>query len=249
MNKEIKHGLDLFIKGLQNLLGQGLVAVYAHGSLSLGTFEDPKSDIDIVVVLDRPLNSLDPIRILHQDLIKEAGILSRLEVSYLPLEDFISQAPPLKPRPYYNQGQLTWAAYGPEWYFEQDTLYRAGVLLAGKSLKDQLVPRSYPCLHQAALASLKDWDHKLDQGSLSSAYVVYGLLTLSRLYYLLEVKGQVSKQEAGRWMMDLVGLNHKKIIQAAMSWQGGPFPYTNEGEVLMRTWLKTRSRGGSNEQG
>jgi len=45
------------VEGFQQILGQDLLAVYLHGSLALGGFRPPGSDIDLLVLTQSPLGA------------------------------------------------------------------------------------------------------------------------------------------------------------------------------------------------
>jgi hypothetical protein len=72
--------------GLGDALGDQLVGLYLSGSLALGGFHPPSSDIDVLVatagVLDEPV--VGRLTELHATLSTAGGWASRLEVVYLP---------------------------------------------------------------------------------------------------------------------------------------------------------------------
>jgi Domain of unknown function (DUF4111)/Nucleotidyltransferase domain len=70
--------LDALVRGLRDVIADGLAGVYLHGSLVLGCFNPALSDIDLLVVTDRPLEP-EKRRIL-ESLLSESG---RVELSFL----------------------------------------------------------------------------------------------------------------------------------------------------------------------
>ena len=48
-----------FVERSREILRDNLVGVYLHGSLVMGCFNPQKSDIDLIIVSDRPLSDYD----------------------------------------------------------------------------------------------------------------------------------------------------------------------------------------------
>ena len=77
--KEARGHLDDLVRGVRDVLGDGLVGVYLHGSLALGCFNPALSDIDVLVVTLRPLTSTE--REALAPLLAAGG---RIDISFLP---------------------------------------------------------------------------------------------------------------------------------------------------------------------
>jgi len=77
--KEGRGHLDDLVHGLRDVLREGLVGVYVHGSLALGCFNPALSDLDVLVVTKRPLTSTE--REAHAPVLAAGG---RIEISFLP---------------------------------------------------------------------------------------------------------------------------------------------------------------------
>lgn len=84
--------LERIVTGLRRTLGDGLVGVYLHGSLVLGSFNPAQSDVDLLVVTHERLLGDERARVL--DFLRgESGSYDRpgsprpLEVSTLALDD------------------------------------------------------------------------------------------------------------------------------------------------------------------
>ncbi|WLQ43387.1 nucleotidyltransferase domain-containing protein [Streptomyces laculatispora] len=62
------------------------VAVWAHGSLALGDFQEGRSDLDLIAVVESPLEAAQRERLaeVHQRLLDEEPAAARLHCSYLP---------------------------------------------------------------------------------------------------------------------------------------------------------------------
>ena len=66
--------LRLLTAGLDDVLGDQLVALYLTGSLSYGGFDPGSSDIDLLALLERPITSdqRNSLRTLHEQIASEA---------------------------------------------------------------------------------------------------------------------------------------------------------------------------------
>ena len=49
----------------QQILDKNLVGIYAHGSIAFGCFNWDRSDIDFIVVIDRPISQQDKLQLLQ----------------------------------------------------------------------------------------------------------------------------------------------------------------------------------------
>ncbi len=53
---EIQKLLDSFVIQSENILKDNLTGIYLHGSIAMGCFNGQKSDIDLIVVVQRELS-------------------------------------------------------------------------------------------------------------------------------------------------------------------------------------------------
>ena len=62
------------------ILGEASVGVYPHGSLMLGGWRADRSDVDVLVVVDRPLTSAEQ-SLLADDLVRGGAAMPRSSAS------------------------------------------------------------------------------------------------------------------------------------------------------------------------
>ncbi len=76
--------LKRFVAGTRQLVPT--VAVWAHGSLALGDFQEGRSDLDLITVVESPLDTTHRERLaeFHQRLMDEEPAAAGLHCSYLP---------------------------------------------------------------------------------------------------------------------------------------------------------------------
>ncbi len=53
---DLKQLLDDFILNSKNILYDNLIGIYLHGSLAMGCYNEKKSDIDLLVVVENDLS-------------------------------------------------------------------------------------------------------------------------------------------------------------------------------------------------
>jgi hypothetical protein len=103
------------------------VGVYLYGSLATGDFSPARSDIDVVVILEREPDkrATRELRKMHVTLAASGGIAARLHCLYVPAD---TAADPARPRPYWFGNRMT------QWQLKVMTraeLAAAGVTIYG----------------------------------------------------------------------------------------------------------------------
>ena len=86
---DVNEIIDFFIKGVFSALGENVLGIYLTGSLSHGAFNYHSSDIDITVIMHRPVSrcELDSIGRLHREMEgRFEKWAQRLECSYTPVD-------------------------------------------------------------------------------------------------------------------------------------------------------------------
>jgi len=82
---DVAEQLDALVAGLRNIVGDALVGAYLDGSLLLGGF-GPRSDIDVLAVVSRPLRD-DEKRRLAELLLSVSGSTRPIELDVIVEED------------------------------------------------------------------------------------------------------------------------------------------------------------------
>ena len=101
---EIDQLLSFFTSRIASILRTNLKGIYLTGSLSYNDFNYNSSDIDIMVMLNRPISTeeLKVIAQFHQQLEQKFKFWSkRLECTYTPIDMLSRIKPPSQPRPWY----------------------------------------------------------------------------------------------------------------------------------------------------
>lgn len=222
----IQHQLDRLSAELQRLLGDDLTGIYLHGSLAMGCFHPHHSDIDLLVTIEKPL-SIETKRWLSEMLLKSSMAPSPIEISILTWEHL---HPWKHPAPYDLHYSEDWRAWlesdlATDAWRAWDTsdatdldlaahitvLHERGVVLLGPPISQMLPPVPREHYINSILADYRWARERIERDP------VYGVLNMVRvLHYLVE--GTVSsKEEAGRWAMEVLPDDVRTVVEVALA--------------------------------
>lgn len=239
--------LQRLVTELKITLPKDLIGIYATGSLSYGGFELRKSDIDVAVLVRRPLaaKQIQLLQKLHEEILAKVDPIwnEALECSYIPVGYFCHVTPPKSPRPYSNNGHFYPAAhYGHEWATNYALLYEYGIPLYGPDLREQINPIPMEAVQQACINGMRqDWAPLLKSPDClrDPSYQAYIPLTLCRSLYTLAHGKLATKKEAAAWAKRQLEPRWGQLISAALKWKAGqPLSLQSEVRQFIRFCLK-----------
>ncbi len=214
------------VAAFQQALGSGLVGVYLHGSLAMGCYYRPKSDLDLLVVVGE---RLDPtvrreLALMTADLSGARPTLGNLELSVLWQGHTRHFAHPSPYELHYSaawrerirRGEVDYATDGrdPDLAAHCSVVRVRGVALVGPPIAEIFGPVPWDDYLDAVLDDYR-WivedDHILETP-------VYGVLNCCRALALLtEGEGTVrSKEEGGLWGLTHLPVEHRPLIEQAL---------------------------------
>lgn len=228
-DQNIHEILSYLLSGIKDILNEKLIGLYLLGSLTYGDFNPDSSDIDMVAIVEKPLNhdELERIKLLH----KQAGALyekwgNRLECSYLPRNMLKDILPPKEPRPYYGYGVFyDEAPYGHEWIINNYLLYEHGVPLIGPDFNTLTKSVDIIEVQKACIRDLfQEWEPKITDDAWldNSHYQSYLVMNLCRILYTVMCGIHGTKKVSAKWVKNefsIPWINH--LIEAAQSWSYG----------------------------
>ncbi len=239
--------VDRVVEVLQHDLGDSLVGVYLHGSLALGSYYPPKSDIDLLVVAREPLSPADRERVsrLFVALSADRPTTGDVEASAVTAHAAAEFEHPMPYEMHYStswnerieRGEVDYvgAKRDHDLAAHVSSVRESGVALHGPSPTDVFAPVP----EQDFLDSIYDdleWIVS-DDNILESPF--YGVLNGCRVA-LVRADGSrrvPSKEDAGLWALEHVPEEHRPIIAAALDAYRSPDPVTpGTRQTAGRSW-------------
>jgi predicted nucleotidyltransferase len=220
-----KFVLDL-VSLLENELRDNLVGVYLHGSLAMGCYYRPKSDLDVIVVVQDKIGAATA---------KSAGIAIAEQAEKRPttgnVELSIITADTAKnipvPVPFEFHYSTEWHEKTLNGDIEYDSsktdidllshlmyVRQRGVVLAGKPISEVFGEYDWQHFMDAVIDDFK-WILE-DEHILETPF--YGVLNICRVLQLMSENSQMvhSKDEGGEWGLKNLPQEHHAIIQQAL---------------------------------
>lgn len=225
--EDINIVLESLLNGIQTIFGNNLVGVYITGSLSYGGFIRGRSDLDLLVVLHKPVTQeeMDLIKKMHIQIEKDnEKWKNRIECSYIPQDMLGNMLPPKSPRPYIGEGRFyPKAFYGNEWIINNYLLYKHGITLFGPDFNTLLKKVDIKDVQKASIRDLfKEWEPKLkdDEWLDNPHYQSYIVLNLCRILFTVLQEKVASKNISASWVKKEFP-RWKKLIEHAEKWSYG----------------------------
>jgi hypothetical protein len=219
--------------GVAEAVGDDLVGLYLHGSLALGDFFPPASDIDFHAATAGALGApaLERLGAMHAAFKAEGGWVARLEGVYLPPGALRRHDPAGERVPTVG---TDWdfgpGRPGPTWVLDRWVTREHSLVVTGPDPRDLIDPIGPDDLRAAVLASLlDDWARRLapdaDVAWLRPRnYQAFAILTLCRDLYVLEHATLVSKTRAATWAARHLGQPWTPLIDRALTWRADEHP-------------------------
>lgn len=243
----LKNHIAGVVDDLKSELGDRLSAVILHGSLAMGTFHPPKSDVDLLVLVEDV--SADQARRLYS--LFEQHHASRpyvggLEVSVIRVANARSPEHPVLSLVHFSETTAGWHPWN-EGNPPKDEDLVAHLMMArhhGRSLHGPAPGHVIGDLPWGDyLASVRgdiDWILE-DENILASPY--YGILNLCRWAMMEGATDRIvpGKEEAGLWAMSHLPQQPREIVaQALAAYRSSDWPQTiRERQLSGGPWHRT----------
>lgn len=217
--------LNLLLSEACEVLGEQFAGMYLYGSLSSGGFDTRSSDIDFLIVTVDNLDqkTIDDLENMHQH-IWDTGLkwASKLEGSYLPLEDLPRYERSGRKYPTVNEGKFYLAPHGSDWIIQRHIIREQGYTLAGPDPKSLIDPVSPEDIRRAVKGVLNGWWFPMLEDAYwlethGSEYHAFTILSMCRSLHALEHGTIVSKQEAASWGKEELDGRRREVIDRALA--------------------------------
>ena len=222
-----------FVGQAREILRENLVGIYLHGSSVMGCFNPDKSDIDLIVVADRPLSDADKKAFMDMTVACSAtGPAKGVEMSVV-LRKFLK--PFVYPTPYelhFSEGHRRWYLDDPDDYIRRmngtDKDLAAHVTILSKRGR-----RLYGAPIGDVFAEVPGDDYMDSilfdvEGAIGeiTEYPMYLTLNLARVLAYREEGLVLSKKEGGEWALARLPEEYRPLIADALR------EYTESAEIV-----------------
>ncbi|HVP06046.1 MAG TPA: aminoglycoside adenylyltransferase domain-containing protein [Dehalococcoidia bacterium] len=200
--------LDALLAGIRDALGENIVGVYLRGSLALGDFDPASSDVDLLVVTERPLSDAEfaALARLH-DRIDQHAFNRRYEVSYIDRRSIRRFRPGERTHPAICTDDPPFALTGHRhnWVLERWTVREHGVTLMGPEPRTLIDPISPSEIRAAVREELAERDRHWHDGSWPRSEIAhrgaqtFEVHTVCRALHTLATGEVATKPQATAW--------------------------------------------------
>ena len=226
VDEVIKNYLGEFVDSLRSLLKADLVGIYLHGSLTMGSYYKPKSDIDLIVVVESPLTPDFKKKLAKHfvHLAEERPTVGNIEVSVLTrrtASEFIHPCPfevhyssEWHEKILSDEADFSKNNTDPDLAAHFTYVKKRGVVLEGEAIKSVFGAVPWPFFIDSILDDF-NWIVE-EENILETPF--YGVLNICRVMRTLSEKTEnvYSKDEGGEWALQHVPVEHKPIVQKAL---------------------------------
>ena len=233
--------LNCFVEESKKILCDNLVGVYLHGSLVMGCFNPQQSDIDLIIVVDKPIS--DSIKRAYSDMVVQFNALAPKKG----IEMSIVLREVCKPFVYPTPFELHFSAGYLEWYGEDPDDYIREMNGTDKDLAAHftIINKRGRCLYGVPIedvfaevpsADYMDsiWFDVEGAAEEITEYPMYLTLNLARVLAYKREGLVLSKKEGGDWALEHLTAEYRPLIADAMR------EYSESAEVVYDDMLAKR---------
>lgn len=219
----LENVLENFVKQSQNILGDNLVGIYLHGSAVMGCFNEKKSDIDLLIVVDTALSN--EIKRRYMDMVVELNTYAPEKGIELSIVRKNVCKPFIYPTPFelhFSITHLQWYKANPSDYIDKmngidkdlaahfTIIYHRGKRLWGKEIKDVFEQVSREFYFDSIWNDIENAEEEI------MANPTYIILNLCRVLAYKKDELILSKQEGGNWGINNVPEKYHCLILHAL---------------------------------
>ncbi len=213
LSPEVAPLIEAVVEAVTEALRDNIVGVYLTGSLALGGFDPETSDVDVLVVTERPVSDAEfaALKALHERLSPEGNDFSLdYDVYYIDRGTIRRFAEGQRHVKVGTGEPFSWRRNRPNWGLERWTVREHGVTVAGPDPKTLIEPVSADDLRAAASEELRarlgHWnDGSWPRGDLSRVGTqAFEVETVCRALFTVESGAASTKREAVEWALATV---------------------------------------------
>lgn len=229
---EVAPLIDELVAGIQAALGDNLVGIYLRGSLALGGFDPPTSDVDLLVVTERPVfdAECEALAALHNRIppTNADGAGRRYEVSYIDRASIRRFEPGRRLHARSgDEAPFEWYEHRANFVLERWTVREHGVTLLGPDPKTLIDTVSAEEIRAAVASELRirvvDWagsDGPAPNWLQHRGAQVFEVETVCRALHTLATDELRTKAEAIAWARDALPADWQPLIAWSQTCRG-----------------------------
>jgi hypothetical protein len=220
---QIQPTLEAYMTSLERELPGFVTGLYLHGSIALGGFHEPSSDIDYVAVVSRRATHEDigKLKAIHKDVAK-AHPRWALEGGYLQPHDLGGTEATVVPFPYHHDGKFHAAGHFDLNDITRAVLKQQGITLLGTPAHDLPYTVDWDALIARMGHNLntywRDWTKSPKRMALllDDWGIEWAVLGVLRQYYTFRERAITTKTGAGVYALDHIPDTWHKIVREAL---------------------------------
>ncbi|CAM4299233.1 DUF4111 domain-containing protein [Paenibacillus alkaliterrae] len=225
-DEDIKRFVVNLMERLKSEAGKKVTGIYLHGSLAMGSYYRPKSDIDLIVVVDGKLEAdlAEAVGIAIAKVTSNRPMIGNVELSVI-TADVAKKVPVPTPfEVHYSSGwhdkilnlEVDYSKERTDTDLSSHLAYVAqrGVCLYGKPISEIFGQVNWQHFMEAVMDDL-DWILE-DEHILETPF--YSVLNICRVFQLMSEDCQSvhSKDEGGEWGLGHLPQEYHTVIQLAL---------------------------------
>ena len=215
--------LNSFVEQSKNILRDNLVGVYLHGSLTMGCFNPKRSDIDLIIVVDKPLS--DSIKKAYLKMVVEhnaCGPVKGIEMSIVRRKVCKPFVYPTPFELHFSIGHLDWYEENPDEYIREmkgtdkdlaahfTIINKRGKCLYGLPIKDVFAEVPTSDYMDSIWYDVENAEKEIIE------YPMYLTLNLARVLAYKEEGLVLSKKEGAQWAIKNLPHEYHPLILDAL---------------------------------
>lgn len=221
---ETENVINKFVKESQEILKDNLTGIYLHGSVVMGCFNPEKSDLDLIVVVNEPLQDDVKRKFMNMVIeVNEAGPAKGIEMSIVTKDVCKPFVYPTPFEMHFSEMHLGWYKDDPQDYVrkmkgtDKDLAAHFTIIgKRGKCLWGQPIEEVFAPVPKADYMD-SIWEDIADAREDILDNTMYITLNLARVLAYKNDGLILSKKEGGEWAIKNVPEEYHSLIKAAMS--------------------------------
>ena len=215
--------LEKFVQRSKYILKDDLVGIYLHGSAVMGCFNPDKSDVDLIIVIKKPITDEVKRKFMENVLeVHRKGPAKGIEMSVVTADVC---KPFVYPTPYelhFSIGHIDRYEEDPDGYIREmngtdkdlaahfTVITNRGVCLYGPPIEEVFAKVPEECYMDSIRFDIENAEEEIEE------YPLYLTLNLCRVLAYKEERLVCSKKEGGEWALENIPEEYSPLVKNAL---------------------------------